>query len=341
MVGQMADRNWQNHPLLRNADPKRNKMVTLFRLEPPLNPYVDDRVIVDAACMFGDYPNSKFIPALHMLSRAKASGALEGIGTLAVPTSGNFGACIGLLAPAFGIHKVILYVKKDAPPSKTHVLEALPAVSVYKYSPGPGLTGLSLAIEAALQKGVSCVNQYGDWKNVDAHVEYTGPAIWKATEKKATVIVAAAGSGGTLGGVGMFCKKQNKKVVTVRAVVAPGEEIPAGRTLKQFNEIVTIDYPPSTFDFTLDCGRGVAFTTALALGQQIPGKPGPTSGETHHVAMTWLAKMKRSESGLDPFRNADGNVHIVEIFADSIDLYAERVTGVTNYEAVNVSGAGI
>jgi cysteine synthase len=148
-----------------------------------------------------------------------------------------------------------------------------------------------------------------------------------------TVLVAAAGSGGTLGGAGMFLKGKNERVKTVRAVVAPGEEIPAGRTLKQVEEIVTINYPEGTFDYTVPCGREAAFMGALSLGKQIFARPGPTSGEAYQAALAWVAAQKAADA-LDASRNARGLVHVVFICPDSIELYAERVSGSTNYEQV-------
>ncbi|MFH1178271.1 MAG: pyridoxal-phosphate dependent enzyme [bacterium] len=292
---------------------------------------MDDHVVIDAAVAYGDLANVKMIPAFYMLAESKKKGLLDGIHTIAEPTSGNFGSSIGLLAPAFGIPNVVLYIKKDSPPGKTHVLEALPSTTVIKYPPGAGRpTGLELAKEFAKQPGVICLNQYGNRLNLESHFMYTGPAIWRATHQSVTVLVGATGSGGTLGGAGLYLKSRNKKIVTVRAVAAPGEEIPAGRTLKQMEEIVTIPYPENTFDFTLDCDKKSAYLNALALGEQIHSKPGPTSGETHKVTIKWIDGMKRV-GNLDRYRNSSGNVHVVEIFADAIDLYAERITGGTNY----------
>lgn len=335
----MKTKNWQ-HPLLRAADPVNNRFVRLFRLEPPLVPesFETDKIVVEAAVMFGELANSKMVTAFHMLAKSNELGLLEKVHTIAEPSSGNFGLGVGLLAPAFGIKNAVIFIKKDSPPSKTHVLEALPATTVIKYAAGAGKNGLELAQEMARQPGVICLNQYGNPLNVDAHYTYTGPAIWKLSEGRVSVLVAACGSGGTLAGAGMYLKRQNKAIVTVRAVVAPGEEIAGGRTLKQIEEIVTLPFPPGTFDFTLECGKAQAYRNALALGEQVHLKPGPTSGETHQVTLDWVERIK-ARGELDHYRNSEGFVHVVEIFADSIDLYAERITGATNYEEVRPASA--
>ncbi len=322
-----------DHPLLRSADPRVNTLVRLFRLEQTLNPYEKDRVIIDAAVAYGDLPNVKMIPAFHMLAQALRRGKLDGVHTIVEPTSGNFGSSIALLAPAFGVEQTVLYVKKDAPPGKIHTIEALPGTSIFKYDPAKGQNGLALALEEAKKPGVICLNQYGNWDNVVAHMNYTGPAIWEATQGMVTAVVASAGSGGTLGGTGLFLKRKNPHIRTIRAVVSPGEEIPAGRTLKQIEEIVTIEYPDGTFDYTMVCSRQQAFLAALNLGKQVHMRPGPTSGEAYQVALDWVGERKKCGE-LKALRNERGFVHVVVICPDSIELYAERVSGGTNYEHV-------
>jgi len=320
-------------PLLRSADPANNKIVRLFFLESPLNPFARDRVKIVGATLYGDLPNAKAMAGFNMLAEAKRLGKLDGIHTLVVPTSGNFGSVVGMLGPEFGVENTLLYVKKDAPPGKIHTSAILPGVSIFSYDPSKGQNGLRLAREKAMEPGFYLVNQYEEWSNVEGHFGNTGPAIWNETQGLVTVLVAAAGSGGTLGGSGLYLKQQNRNIATVRAVVAPGEEIPAGRTIKQITDDVTIPFPPGTFDFTLECRRKDALRNALALGTQVHARPGPTSGEAHQVAIDWVAQTKQA-GDLDRFRNVHGDVYVVVLFPDSIELYAERLTGSLDFSNV-------
>jgi len=317
---------------LRAANPANNRIVRLFELEPPLNPYADDRVKIVGVTLYGELANSKAIAGYHMLTEAKRLGKLEGIHTLAVPTSGNFGSTLAVLAGELGIEHVEIYVRKDAPRAKTDATAILPGTSIRGYDPKTE-NGLMLAEKSAQEAGVLFFNQYGDWSNVEAHITHTGPAIWFATRAQVTVVVAAAGSGGTLGGVGLFLKMQNDRIVTVRAVVAPGEEIPAGRTLAQIKKDVTLPLAPDAFNFTLECHREAALRQAIALGSQIPARPGPTSGEAYQVALDWVAEMKQAGT-LDNYRNKHGDVYVAVLLPDSIELYAERITGSLDYSKV-------
>ena len=60
-------------------------------------------------------------------------------------------------------------------------------------------------------------NQFDNTDNRKAHIELTGPEIWKQTNGKVDAIVFAVGTGGTLGGCSMFLKDKNKNIKTFLA----------------------------------------------------------------------------------------------------------------------------
>jgi cysteine synthase A len=67
------------------------------------------------------------------------------------------------------------------------------------------------------KNGAIWANQFDNVANRRAHVEGTGPEIWKQTDGKVDGFVCAVGTGGTLAGVGVALKERKPKVRIVAA----------------------------------------------------------------------------------------------------------------------------
>jgi cysteine synthase A len=55
-------------------------------------------------------------------------------------------------------------------------------------------------------------NQFDNTVNRQAHIETTGPEIWRQTNGKVDAIVFGTGTGGTLAGCSMYLKEKNKNI---------------------------------------------------------------------------------------------------------------------------------
>ena len=60
--------------------------------------------------------------------------------------------------------------------------------------------------------GAIWANQFDNIANRQAHIETTGPEIWAQTEGKLDGFICAAGSGGTVAGLGMYLQPKGVKV---------------------------------------------------------------------------------------------------------------------------------
>ena len=72
---------------------------------------------------------------------------------------------------------------------------------------------LDLAEQVAAETPNSfLLRQFGNPDNTRAHFEGTGPEIWEGTGGLVDAVVAGAGTGGTLSGIGRYLKQQNRSI---------------------------------------------------------------------------------------------------------------------------------
>ena len=90
---------------------------------------------------------------------------------------------------------------------------------------GLGMKGaIAKAEELSREIGGSIIaGQFSNPANTDAHYKTTGPEIWEDTDGGVDILVACAGTGGTVSGIGRYLKEmnQNVKVVAVEPAASP------------------------------------------------------------------------------------------------------------------------
>jgi cysteine synthase len=75
---------------------------------------------------------------------------------------------------------------------------------------------LDLAKQVAAETPNSfLLRQFGNPDNTRAHFEGTGPEIWEGTGGLVDAVVAGAGTGGTLSGIGRYLKQQKRSIQVV------------------------------------------------------------------------------------------------------------------------------
>jgi len=152
--------------------------------------------------------------ALWIVRDAEARGTLKPGGTIVEGTAGNTGIGIALVANALG-YRTIIVMPETQSREKMDTLRALGAelvlVPAAPFSnPGHFVhTSRRLAEET---EGAIWANQFDNTANRKAHIETTAPEIWAQMEGRIDGFTCAAGTGGTLAGVGMALKAFDENV---------------------------------------------------------------------------------------------------------------------------------
>lgn len=152
--------------------------------------------------------------ALWIIRDAEARGALKPGGTVVEGTAGNTGIGIALVANALG-YKTIIVMPDNQSREKMDTLRALGAELVLvpptKFAnPGHFVhTSRRLAEET---DGAVWANQFDNCANRKAHIESTAPELWAQLEGRIDGFTCAAGTGGTIAGVGLGLKEKDDRV---------------------------------------------------------------------------------------------------------------------------------
>ena len=157
--------------------------------------------------------------ALWIVRDAERSGALKPGGTIVEGTAGNTGIGLALVANALG-YKTVIVMPETQSREKMDTLRALRAelvlVPAAPFSnPGHFVhTSRRLAEET---QGAIWANQFDNTANRKAHIESTAPEIWQQMEGRIDGFTCAAGTGGTIAGVGMGLKAFDETITIALA----------------------------------------------------------------------------------------------------------------------------
>jgi len=157
--------------------------------------------------------------ALYIIKAAVASGDLKPGGTIVEGTAGNTGIGLALVGASMGFRTVIVIPETQSQEKKDMLRLAgaeLVEVPAAPYKNPNNYVRYSGRLAQELAKtepnGAIWANQFDNTANRQAHIETTGPEIWVQTEGKLDGFICAAGSGGTVAGMGLYLQPKGVKV---------------------------------------------------------------------------------------------------------------------------------
>jgi cystathionine beta-synthase len=234
-----------------------------------------------------------------IIEAAEASGELRPGGTIVEGTSGNTGVGLALAATTKG-YRCIFTIPDKMSQEKVRLLKAFGAEVIVTPTAVPpdhpdNYVVMARRIASETPNAI-LANQFYNQANPKAHYRTTGPEIWEQTEGRVTHFVSAAGTGGTITGVGRYLRERNPSVRIV------GGD-PVGSIIRGYSETGTVgeaapykmegigqDKIPGTLDMSMvDEWRSVDDRTAFALARRLTREEGlfvgGSTGLIAHVAL--------------------------------------------------------
>lgn len=157
--------------------------------------------------------------ALYIVRDAEERGLLKPGGTIVEGTAGNTGIGIALVANALG-YKTIIVMPETQSREKMDTLRALGAelvtVPAAAYS-NPGHFVHTSRRIAEETPGAVWANQFDNIANRRSHIMGTAEEIWTQMDGQIDGFVCAAGTGGTIAGVGLGLKGKDEAITIALA----------------------------------------------------------------------------------------------------------------------------
>ena len=178
--------------------------------------------------------------ALNMIRSGLERGDFDKNSKLIEATSGNTGIALAMIAGIHGL-SIELVMPENSTKERVQTMKAYGAKVTLTPS-DVGIEGARDYAEAKVRnEGFIMINQFANDDNWKAHLQTTGPEIWRDTEGKVTHFVSSMGTTGTIMGTSTFLKGQHGQIRIIGVQPTDGSSIPGIRKWPE-------EYLPKIFD---------------------------------------------------------------------------------------------
>jgi cysteine synthase A len=217
--------------------------------------------------------------ALNMIDNALKDGEINQETTIIEPTSGNTGIGLAMVCASYGL-KLILTMPSSMSIERRKLLGGFGAKLVLT----DAKFGMNGAIEKANELASQIQNsfipqQFNNPNNPKIHEKTTAQEIWRDTDGKVDIFIAAVGTGGTVSGTGKALKEKNPniKIYAVEPDLSPVlsggkpgphkiQGIGAGFVPKVLDTNIYDEVIQISYENALETTRELAKTEGLLVG---------------------------------------------------------------------------
>lgn len=221
-------------------------------------------------------------PALNMIEKAEREGLINKDTVIIEPTSGNTGIGLALVCAIRG-YRMILTMPETMSLERRKLLAAYGAELILT----DGQKGMQGAVDKAEElhreiKNSFIPQQFANPANPEAHA-LTAEEIWNDTDGKVDIVVAGAGTGGTICGISKALKEKNPNIKAVavepyESQVLKGEKADAHKIQGIGANFVPENFDKNLVDEILPVKSDEAILTARRLAKEEGILAGISSG---------------------------------------------------------------
>jgi cysteine synthase B len=232
----------------------------------------------------GDNPagSVKDRPAINMIKQAELRGDIKPGDRLVEATSGNTGIALAMASAMLG-YKITLIMPENATDERKWAMTAYGAELIL-VSQEEGMEGARDLANTLQSEGKGVVlDQFNNPDNPMAHVNSTGPEIWRDTQGEITHFVSSMGTTGTIMGVSAFLKSKNPEIQIVGLQPEDGANIPG---IRRWPKAYLPDiFDDANIDKVMDISQSAAEQTMIRLAREEGIFAGVSSGGSVAAAL--------------------------------------------------------
>jgi cystathionine beta-synthase len=269
---------------------------------------------------------------LPIIEAAEREGTLKPGGTIVEGTSGNTGIGLAIAAALKG-YRCIFTMPDKMSQEKVRLLKAFGAEVIITPTAVPPdhpdhyvMMARRIAQETP---NAILADQFYNPANPQAHYDTTAPELWEQTGGRITHFVSAAGTGGTITGVGRYLKEKNPEIRLIAgdpvgSILADywktdGKSVPEGVPYKV--EGIGQDKLPGTLDMSVvDDYRTVSDRESFAMARRLTREEGlfvgGSSGLITHIALQVAREIDDPDAMVVTFLCDTGERYLTKLYSD-------------------------